>query len=226
MGAALDLIKVLFEPTAVFTRVAEKPKFLAPFLGLAVVLIICVVLLMPYQQAAMAAKLAEIVRQNPQAAAAIQNAQKFASAGIVFAPIVFGIILVIVAALLWVLVSVLGGEGKFSTLLSVATYAAVPGILLQIAGLIVLMMKGVSSVTSPEDLQPALGLDLLAPGATGFLLACLRGINPFSLWGAFLTATGITVTHKTSKGTGWTVAIIVLVLSILLRAVTAGLGNR
>src|SRR6266566_4273138 len=51
-----------------------------------------------------------------------------------------------------------------------------------------------------EDLQPALGLDLLVPGAKGLALALLRGINPFSLYGVFLTATGIAVTHKTSKG--------------------------
>ncbi len=226
MGAVLDLFNVLIEPTAVFERVREKPKFLAPFLVLAVVLAITVVLLMPYQRAAMAERMAQIVQQNPQAAAAIQKAQKFAFVGVVFAPIIFGIVLLLIGTVLWVLVSVFSGEGKFSILLSLATYASVPGILLQIATMVVLMIKGVAAVTSPADLQPALGLDLLAPGATGFVLACLAGINPFSLWGAFLTATGVAVTHKTSKGTAWTVAVILLVIVVLLRAVLTGLGNR
>jgi membrane protein, antimicrobial resistance system len=226
MGAALDVLKVLYEPTAVYERVREKPAFLAPFVVLAIVLAICVYLMIPYQQAAVAEKLAQIAQQNPQAAAAAQNAQKFAIVGVVVGPIVFAIVLLLVAAVLWVLVSVFGGEGKFSVLLSVTTYAAVPGLLLQIAGLAVLMMKGVSSVSSPDDLQPALGLDLIAPGATGFMLAVLRGINPFSVWGAFLTATGVAVTHKTSKGTAWTVAIILLVLGVLLRAVASGFSNR
>ncbi len=226
MGAALDLLNVLFEPTAVFERVREKPKFLVPFLALAVVLAITVVLMMPYQHAAMAERMAQMLQQNPQAAAAIQNAQKFAFLGVVIAPIFFAIILLLIAAILWVLVSLFSGEGRFSVLLSLATYASVPGILLQIATIVVLMIKGVAAVTSPADLQPALGLDLLAPGATGFVLACLAGINPFSLWGAFLTATGVAVTHKTSKGTAWTIAVIMLVFSVLLRAVFVGFGNR
>jgi len=223
MGAALDVFKVLYEPTAVYERVREKPKFLIPFIVLAVILVVCVFLIMPYQRAAMADKMAQLAQQNPQAASA---AQKFAFVGIIFAPIVFAIALLISASVLWMLVSLFGGEGKFGVLLSVTTYASVAGILFQIAGLAVLMVKGVSGVTSMEDLQPALGLDLLAPGATGFMLAVLRGINPFSIWGAFLTATGIAVTHKTSKGTAWTVALIMLVLGVLVRAAFAGFGNR
>src|SRR5256886_13388414 len=69
---------------------------------------------------------------------------------------------------------------------------------------VVLRMRGTEQIAGMEDLQPALGLDLLAPGAKGLTLALLRGINPFSLYGIFLTATGISVTHKTSKGSAYT----------------------
>src|SRR5205823_6506949 len=122
MGAVLDLARVLFEPTAVFERVREKPRFFAVFL-------------------------------------------------------------VINALILWVSTSVLGGEGKFATLLSVTTYAAITYSLLQVIGVVVLMMRGPGSVTSMLDLQPSLGLDLLAPDAKGFTLGLLRGINPFTLYG-------------------------------------------
>ena len=78
-----------------------------------------------------------------------------------------------------------------------------------------------------EDLQPALGLDLLAPGAKGLTLALLRGINPFSLYGVFLTATGITVTHKTSKGSAYTAAIVQLLVTLLVTGVLTGMrGGR
>src|SRR5207247_5575174 len=86
--------------------------------------------------------------------------------------------------LLWVLVLLLGGESKFGALVSVALYGAVPSaILLSLVGTIVLHMKGTESMTSPQDMQPALGLDLLVPGAKGFIGAILKGINPFSIWG-------------------------------------------
>jgi hypothetical protein len=68
------------------------------------------------------------------------------------------------------------------------------------------------------DLQPALGLDLLAPDAKGFTLALLRGINPFTLYGVFLTAAGVSVTHQTSKGTAYAAATIQFLIALLLGA--------
>ncbi|HTY05531.1 MAG TPA: YIP1 family protein [Gemmatimonadales bacterium] len=214
MGAFLDVFRVLYEPGAVFARVAEKPKFLMPFIAIAILVIITAYLTIPYQQAAMASKMAEIAQANPAAA---ENMKKYAGVGIVFAPIVYAIILVIVATILWVLVSVMGGEGKWGTLLSVVTYTSITGILLQLVGVIVLMTKGVSQISSPQDLQPQLGLNLLTPGTGGFLGAFLGGINPFAIWGVILTAIGLQVTHKMSKGSAYGAAIAnALVLLLIL----------
>lgn len=222
MGAVLDLVRVLYEPGAVFERVREKPKFLAPWLGLALVLVVISFLQLPYIRAALAGQMAAAAQANPQAAAA---AQKFAFVGVIVAPIALAVILVINAAILWVLVSVLGEEAKFGTLLSVATYAAMAGMLLQVAGLAVLMIKGTGGVSSMEDIRPALGLDLLAPGTTGFVGGVLKGINPFTIWALVLTAIGISTTHKTSKGTAYTVATIAALLAVVVGAVLAGFGS-
>ena len=224
MGAVLDLVRVLFEPTAVFERVREKPRFLAPFLALAVAIIVISVVQLPFTKAALTAQFSQMPNMPPEAA---QRALSFASIGIVFAPIVYCLILVINALLLWVLVSVVGGEAKFGTLLSVTTYSSIAYILLTVVGLVVLTMRGTEQVSGMEDLQPALGLDLLAPGSKGLTLALLRGINPFSLYGVFLTATGIAVTHKTSKGSAYTAAIVQLLVTLLVTGALSGMrGGR
>ena len=220
MGAVLDLVRVLFEPTAVFERVREKPRFLAPFLALAVAIIVISVVQLPFTKAALSAQFSQMPNMPPEAA---QRALSFASIGIVFAPIVYCLILVINALLLWVLVSVVGGEAKFGTLLSVTTYSSISYILLTVVGLVVLTMRGTEQVSGMEDLQPALGLDLLAPGSKGLTLALLRGINPFSLYGVFLTATGIAVTHKTSKGSAYTAAIVQLLVTLLVTGALSGM---
>jgi len=220
MGAFLDVFRVLYEPGAVYGRVAEKPKFLMPFIAIAILVLIVAYLTIPFSQAAMASKMAEIAQANPAAA---ENAKKFATVGIVFAPIVYAVLLVIFATILWVLVSILGGESKWGTLLSVVTYSSITGVLLQLVGVIVLMLKGVDQVTSPADLQPPLGLNLLVPGAAGFTGALLAGINPFAIWGLVLNAIGIQVTHKTSKGTAYTAATICAVLVLLIFAGLASL---
>ena len=215
MGAIFDLVKVLFEPTAVFERVREKPRFLAPFLTLAVVTVAITALQLPYTKAALAAQFAQTPNMTPEQA---QTGMKFAAIGIVVAPIVYGLFLLVNALILWVSTSVLGGEGKFTTLLSVTTYASITYTLLQLIGVVVLTMRGPGSITSMLDLQPSLGLDLLAPDAKGFMLGLLRGINPFTLYGVFLTGTGIAVTHKTSKGVGYTAATIQFMVALLIGA--------
>src|SRR2546422_3736233 len=116
---------------------------------------------------------------------AAQRAMSFASIGIVAAPIVYALILLINALMLWVLVSVVGGEAKFATLLSVTTYASISYILLTLVGLAVLAMRGTESIGGMGDIQPALCLELMGPGGKGPALALLPGIKPFFLYWGF-----------------------------------------
>jgi hypothetical protein len=222
VGAVLDLVRVLFEPTAVFERVREKPTFLAPFIALALAVVVLTILQLPYSKAAMMAQMSARPGVTPDQ---VQTALKFASVGVVVAPVFYAIILVINAFLLWVVMSLVGGEARFSALLSVTTYASITYVLLSAVGLIVLTLRGTSAIASPLDLQPALGLDLLAPDAKGFALALLRGINPFSLYGLFLTATGIAVTHRTSKGVAYTAAVLQLLVALTIVGVLTVAGG-
>jgi hypothetical protein len=220
VGALLDLVKVLYEPGAVFQRVAEKPSFLMPFIGMSVFQIIIGIVNMPYLKAAMQAQMA-------QAPAGAPDPSKFAAIGLIFVPIVIALVLLIGALLLWVLVSLVGGDGRFRTLLSVAAYAAVPSvILMSIVGVIVLHIQGTQSLTSPQDMQPAVGLDLLVPGAKGFVGAVLKGINPFSIWGLVLTAIGVSTTHRLSKGSGYVVATASFAIGLLIAGAFGAMFGR
>ena len=215
MNAVLDLLRVLYEPTAVFQRVRERPRFLAPFVALAVIVVVIGVVQLPYVKAALTTQFAQTPNMTPEQA---QAGLKFAPIGIAIAPIVYALFLLLNAFILWVGVSVLGGEAKFATLLSVTTYVSITYTLLQIVGVIVLTMRGTGGIASMVDLQPALGLDLLAPDTKGFTLALLRGINPFTLYGVFLTSVGIKVTHQTSKGTAYAAATMQFLIALLLGA--------
>jgi len=222
-SAFLDVFKVLFEPTAVFERVRDRPRFLAPFIVICVVQIAIYFFNLPFMKAGMAAQMAARPAGGP-------DPSKFLFIGAFFIPIGIGIALLLGGLILWMLVSIFGGEGKFGTLLSVSCYAAVPSVvLLAVVGTIVLRMKGVGDITSPQDLQPALGLDLLAPGAKGFVGAALKAVNPFGIWGLVLTAIGVSTTHRLSKGTGYTIATIGFLIGVLIAggfaALFAGRGG-
>jgi hypothetical protein len=172
----------------------------------------------------MAGQMAKAAAQNPNAPAQIESFTRIA----VFAsPIFVLIFLVIGAGILWLLVTLLAsGESRFKTLLSVATYTALPAFLLQVAALVVLKMKGVETVTGPLDLQPPLGLNLLAPNMSGFMSGALAAINPFTIWSMILTAIGIQVTQRTSKGSAYAVAIIAMLIGVLFGGVGAALAGR
>ena len=224
MGSSLvDVVKVLYEPGAVFERVRARPSFFAPFLTIVVVQCVLFFVNLSYLKAAVAAQMATQAAGRP-----VPGTAMLAVFGLVGLVIVLGIVLLISGLLLWVIASMVGGgEAKFGTLLSVAVYAAVPStILLSIVGLIVLHMQGTTGLTSPQDLQPALGLDLLAPGMKGFAGSVMKAINPFSLWGLVLTAIGVSTTQRASKGTGYTVAIIAFVIGLLIAGGLGSIFNR
>jgi hypothetical protein len=220
MGGVLDLFNVLYDPAAVFARVKEKPRFWGPFLGLAVLQILIAFLMLPYTRAAMQA----MSQAQAAAGAAAPDTSRFAIVGVVMAPIGLAIGLLLSAAVLWILASVLAGEASFKHLLSVATYVGITGVLMGFATVAVLMLSSVR-IQTMADLRAGFGLDLLAPDAKGFLKTLLWMVNPFTLWGMVLTGFGVAGTHNTTKGTAFTIAGISFVIGAVLAAALSMLGG-
>jgi hypothetical protein len=217
MGGVLDLFNVLYDPAAVFARVKEKPRFWGPFVGLAVLQLAITALMIPYTRALMEAMV--------QARGGTGAAPSWAAyVGIITGPIFLAISLVLSAGVLWILASILAGEASFRHLLSVTAYVGITGLLMTVASLAVLKLSG-GRVQTAADLRPGLGLDLLAPGATGFLKTLLWMVNPFTLWGLVLTGLGVAGTHNTSKGSAFTVATIAFLINALIAAAFSMLGG-
>jgi hypothetical protein len=223
MGAVLDLVKVLFEPVVVFERVREKPRFLAPYAALAVLQVVIALVMIPYTRPVMEAAMAQAM-QARGATGTPPNAGAFAYIGVVVQPIILVCLLLIGTAVVWVMASLFGGEGRFGTLLSVVTYSGVTFVLQLLVTLLVLAVRGVESIQSPADLQPALGLDLLAPETKGFVGGLLKGINPFSIAGCWLTGIGVSVTHKLPRRTGYAIAAAAFVVMLIVGASLAMLS--
>jgi hypothetical protein len=219
MDAALDLINVLHEPSAVFGRIRERPRVLAPFIVIAVLLLAIAWFMRPLYDQALRGMMAEM---PPEAAARIDPSRQTMFI-LIFTPINIFISLLIGAGLLWVLTSLTGSEARYKVLLSVLTYAYVTFVILSIVTALIVFVRGTETVTSFRDLRPPIGLDLLVPGAGGFLGGLLNAINPFSIWGVWLTGVGIAVTHKISRGTGVVVAAVAFLIGASISALLQGL---
>ena len=219
-NAFADVLKVLYEPGAVFERVRTRPSFFAPFIAIVAVQCVLFFVNLPLLKIALQPQMTAAGRPMPGTAL-------LAVFGLGFLLIFMTLLLLLAGLVLWVGASILGGgEAKYSTLLSVALYSAVPAvILLSIIGSIVVHLQGTGQITSPQDLQPALGLDLLASGAKGFTGALLRGINPFSIWSLVLTAIGVSTTQRMAKGSAYMIATIQFVVLLIIGAGLAALNR-
>jgi hypothetical protein len=220
MGAVLDLFRVLYEPAAVFERVREKPHFWAPALTLIVIGLIIAILLRPFYSVAFEAARSHLTPQQLERA---PSAATQAMLALAIVPVNTIVGLLIGALFLWICVSVLGGEAKYKTLLSVLAYANVTFVLYSVITLVVLEMRGPSSVAAMADLRPALGLDLLYTGDSTFLSVFLNSINPFTIGGIWLAGLGISVTHRISRNTGYAATAIAFLLGSLLLSGLASL---
>ena len=216
LSDALDVFNVLHDPAGVFNRVKERPRILAPWLVVSAFFVVVTILLRPYQQAAFDVFKATL---SPEQAARMGN--RGAGGGPVGLVLVPGFILLglaIGAGLLWVGVSLTGTQARFKTLLSVLAYSSITYVLFSAVAILVLTMRGKGAITGFADLRAPLGLDLLVPGAGLFLGTVLNGINPFSAWGVWLTGTGISITHGTSRGTAIVVTAAVFLICVVLLA--------
>ena len=227
LSDVLDVFNVLHEPDAVFTRVKERPRILAPWIVFSLAFIVISILTQPYQQAAMEAFKATLTPE--QAARMGSRGTGGGVVGLVLTPAFVLLFFAIGAGLLWMGVSITGAQARFKTLLSVLAYSCVTYLLFAAVGIVVLTVRGKAAITGFADLRAPLGLDLLAPNVGLYLGTVLNGINPFAIWGVWLTGTGISITHGTSRGTAIFVTAFVYLIALLIIATPTlllGLATR
>ena len=214
---ALDVVNVLHEPTAVFNRIRERPRILAPWIVLSVCMIVITLVMRPYQAAAFEAFKATL---TPEQAARMGNrGAQGGPWGLLFVPVFALIAIGIGSGLLWIGVSLTGTQARFKTLASVLAYTFITYGLFSAVTVIVLAVRGKQAITGFADLRAPLGLDLLMPGAGLYLGTVLNGINPFSVWGVWLTGTGIATTTRTvTRGTAIVITAVAFLIGLLLVA--------
>lgn len=211
---ALDVFNIVHEPAAVFARIRDRARVLAPWIVISVLLVVTTYLMRPYQAAATEAFRATL---PPDQAASVPSGGSLL--GLAFVPLFAYVAFVAGAGLLWIGVSLLGTQARFTTLMSVLAYSYISYIVFSAVTIAVLLVRGTAEITSFVDVRAPLGLDLLAPGAGLYVGGVLNGINPFSVWGVWLVGTGIAVTHGTARAGSIVVTTVAYVIGLLVTMV-------
>ena len=221
---ALRLVRVLFSPGAVFGEIQERPTFWMPFLVVAIANAAVSYLMSPFQL-----RVGQIMAERAGRPAPTPSVLRSAiSLGL--SPLGVLILCAIVGGILYLLVSMFGGQTSYKKMLTVAIFVWPIALIQQLVTFAVLSSRGgAGAISGPQDMFVSLGADLLLPADTQtsyFVRFLLAGIGPLQLWSLAITATGLMVLGKVGKGQAWTVAIIYFVIALLLIATLGSFGMK
>jgi Yip1 domain len=217
---ALRLVRALFSPRAVFEEQQDKPTFWMPWVVVSIAFAIVQFLQRPFQT-----RVRELVYQQLNRPMPAGGGGPVSMAiGVATGAATVLIMAALAAGIFYLLLSVFGGDTSFKKMLTVSIFGWPIAILGQLLTFIVLTMRGVGSINSVWDMFVSFGADVLLPAdlqLSAFQRLFLAGIGPLAIWQVVITAIGLRVLGKVSKGGAWATAIITF---IILLAVTAFLG--
>lgn len=224
-----DILEVLWAPGTVFERSRHRGVglYMLVLTIIAVVLIVATKnLIQPYVDAnfdLQVIKMAEQGRKMP--AEAVESGRKFGGYFLfatwtltaVFSGLLGGV-------LTWLGAKITGTALPVGRAVFVATLASVPRVLAILATAIqgaILDTSNVSSLFS-ASIGPARFLD--AAKANNVVLTLLAGFDVFGIWNLVITAVGVSVMARVSRGAGWLAAVVSLAISLLFTLVPAALS--
>jgi hypothetical protein len=232
MSEVGTLGNIFFEPGRTFEDLKRKPRFI---MGM-----VLIALLVTAYQIGLQSKIgeaglrsyiaAEIDKRAPNLSAEQKSGQVDMQMTISkygrFAIPVFVIIAMFIGGLLyWAGAKAFGGEGGFLHAVSVFVYSSIPpAVVGMVASFIIMFFK------SADDIDLALSQRGLINANLGFfvnghqmpvLATLLSTIDLFAIWGWILAAIGLRITNRLSKGSAWAVVIIIALIGVAFRVVSA-----
>ena len=174
----------------------------------------------------------QLMRTNPPANFPAEALEKMVEtsgtmqkATFITTPLTMGFMLAITALLLFAACSVLDVKAKFMQLFTLVCHTGLVLSLLQIAGAIVIKMKG--ELQSFKELQPSFGPDMFLPeDSGGALIGFLKCLDLFHLWYYVVLVLGIAAMFKVTKGKALGIALPVIFLMFIFTVATSLFSNR
>ncbi|RRJ63787.1 YIP1 family protein [Paenibacillus oralis] len=189
-----NLFTVFVSPEATFKRVKEsRTAWILPLIVLLVASVIVTYLQMP----AMEGEMRKALQQQQLDPAMVETLMattqvtSYVSVGVMSVAMIF-----VMALLLLLLNLIVRGEGKYMQFVSVASYAALPGI---VGGLITGILIRVLDVQSVTDMSLSLGA--FVADKSSQLYKLLSILDPFSIWSLILYVIGSAVMMQRPRKT-------------------------
>ena len=224
---------IFFEPGATFEDLRRKPRFLLA--GLIMVALFTGFIV------AFNSKLGfeRIARERLESSSFYQNQSPEQKAktleqqtspvvkGITYAiaPLAFLVSLLIGGLIYWLGANAMGGSATFLRGLAVWVYSGFPPFVVSmLANLLVLFLKSADDIdiaASQSGLVQASPAFFMDAKTSPVLHAVIGTFDLFFIWGWILAAIGLRIVGKISSGAAWAIVLIVALLNVAFRVVTA-----
>ena len=234
MSEAATLGNIFFEPGRTFEDLRRKPRFILGFVLLSL-LLTAYGFAFYYRvgEENFRQYFAQEIQKNPQ----VQSLPAEQKRGMIdlnmtitsivryLFPLLIIIGVALGALLYWLGIKAMGGAANYLHAVSLWVYSSIPPIVVAtIANFIILFIKPVDEIdiaTGQRTLLQANPSFFIDGKETPVLATLLATFDLFAIWGWILAAIGLRIIGKISSGAAWGIVIILALVSLTLRVLSA-----
>ena len=178
-------IQTFVSPTKIFDDIREsRVGWWQPWIWVSILFLIGGFLTIPAQHAVMMLN----PKMTPEMAEKMGSVAYFQ---LIFAPAMVLIIGFLAAGISYPVVTMQSKEATFKKYFTLIVFSNLIYALGYVIACVMIRMKGVDNITSPDDLKVSFSLRMLAPEASPVVKGLLSSIEFFSIWGLTIVVLGL-----------------------------------
>ena len=219
IGVVGRMIRVFFAPNEVYESVARQLSAADWFVPTAVAAVLSIVVASATMPLMTKASLDQIQDIPAEQREMIESGQKIAQVGgMIAAPLMTFLFLLIASALLLLVGKIIGAEISFAQAMPVYAYGSMIGTLKGVIVTPIMVAKETMIV------HAGLGIFLSDEMMQSFAGRVLVGIDIFTVWQAVVTAIGLAIVGQIAKGKAIGGVLALVAIAIVVGAALGGLG--
>lgn len=208
-----SLFGMIMNPREQFEKIRENPKIIVALIIVTLLTIVGMLLMMNGIDFMNDPNLAGMSEEE------MMMVTMFSQIGFVIVGVFTPVIGILIGSFVhFIIAKIVRSEATFKQLFSMNTYIFIISAISMIVNGIVFMMIG----GDPEKLFTSLNSII---GAEGILGAVLNSIEVFTIWGLIITAMGLQVVARFSKGLSWAVVIVFFIVGLIFQMISAGFNT-
>lgn len=193
-GFGRSLYEIFADPGKVFARIDAGLQWWKAFIVAAAVMIGVGWVMTPFRNQALMPMLRNLSPEQMERAQA--QMKTWGPVGLLMAPILMIVALLIVGAIAHVAINIMSSRANFKKTLSLLSFCSLISLVEQIVVTAVIAGRGVESVESMADLKMSIGPAALLPDAAGALEALLQSFSLFQIWYYVVLVLGVAAVFR------------------------------